>query len=95
MRDIILAIAVLLFFALGSFVMKCVDLFLSKINKSAETELEPQSPSYVMLTGDLKDDELLKAIHQFRDCHESMQIYLCEDMFSNLMEPNPFRESKK
>lgn len=86
MKNIILIMAVVLVFAFGFYLMKCLDNFLNENYKNIQTEINAKVPSYVMLTSDLTDDELMEEIRHFRNCHKDMRIYLCDDTVADLTE---------
>ena len=78
-RDIILVVAVLGVMVFGFFVMKRLDKFLDENRKRIEQEEKKQEPSYVMLTTDMTDEELIKNIRTYEKKRGDAYITLYQD----------------
>ena len=71
-RDIILVVAVLGVMVFGFFVMKRLDKFLDENRKRIEQEEKEKEPSYVMLTTNMTDEELIKNIRTYEKSAEML-----------------------
>ena len=78
-RDIILVVAVLGVMVFSFFVMKRLDKFLDENRKRIEQEEKEKEPSYVMLTTDMTDEELIKNIRTYEKQHGDAYITLYQD----------------
>ena len=78
-RDIILVLAVLGEMVFGFFVMKRLDKFLDENRKRTEQEEKEKEPSYVMLTTDMTDEELIKNIRTYEKQRGDAYITLYQD----------------
>ena len=78
-RDIILVVAVLGVMVFGFFVMKRLDKFLDENRKRIEQEEKEKEPSYVMLTTDMTDEELIKNIRTYEKQRGDAYITLYQD----------------
>ena len=78
-RDIILVVAVLGVMVFGFFVMKRLDKFLDENRKRIEQEEKGKEPSYVMLTTDMTDEELIKNIRTYEKQRGDAYITLYQD----------------
>ena len=78
-RDIILVAAVLGVMVFGFFVMKRLDKFLDENRKRIEQEEKKKEPSFVMLTTDMTDEELIKNIRTYEKQHGDAYITLYQD----------------
>ena len=78
-RDIILVVAVLGVMVFGFFVMKRLDKFLDENRKRIEQEEKEKEPSCVMLTTDMKDEELIKNIRTYEKQRGDAYITLYQD----------------
>ena len=84
-RDIILVVAVLGVMVFGFFVIKRLDKFFDENRKRIEQEKKEKEPSCVMLTTDMTDEELIKAIRTYEKQHGDahMTLYQDEDALYN------------
>ena len=78
-RDILLVVAVLVVMVFGFFVMKRLDKFLDENRKRIEQEEKEKEPSYVMLTTDMTDEELIKNIRTYEKQRGDAYITLYQD----------------
>ena len=78
-RDIILVVAVLGVMVFGFFVMKRLDKFLDENRKRIEQEEKEKEPSFVMLTTDMTDEELIKNIRTYEKQRGDAYITLYQD----------------
>ena len=78
-QDIILVVAVLGVMVFGFFVMKRLDKFLDENRKRIEQEEKEKEPSYVMLTTDMTDEELIKNIRTYEKKRGDAYITLYQD----------------
>ena len=78
-RDIILVVAVLGVMVFGFFVMKRLDKFLDENRKRIEQEEKEKEPSYVMLTTNMTDEELIKNIRTYEKQRGDAYITLYQD----------------
>lgn len=89
LKDMILILAVTAVFIFGFYIMKCVDRFLDENRtyyRCTDSDPKSQEPSFIMLTDDLPEDEIMKEIRNFKDKHEYTEIYLCDHTPENLSE---------
>ena len=78
-RDIILVVAVLGVMVFGFFVMKRLDKFLDENRKRIEQEEKEKEPSFIMLTTDMTDEELIKNIRTYEKQRGDAYITLYQD----------------
>lgn len=86
LRDVFLILAVLAVFVVGYFLMVRIDKSIYEKRKAIEKESEKQEPSYVMLTEELSDDEMVKEIRRFREKHENVRVFICDGKEGDLSE---------
>lgn len=79
MKEIIFIAAILVIFAFGFYLTRCLDIFLEENYKNTLIDIDKKEPSQVVLTGNLTDDEIIEEIHHFRENHKNIEIYLRED----------------
>lgn len=80
MREVLLAIVLIILGVYGYFLMKKLDCFLIDNHKTIQTENEKIEPSHIMLTNNLSDEEIMVEISLFRAKHEKMKILICDDV---------------
>ncbi|MBP3411973.1 MAG: hypothetical protein J6K89_01805 [Oscillospiraceae bacterium] len=95
MRDIILILSVLGVFAYGYFLMVRLDRFLDENRKAIEKETEKTEPSYVMLTEEMSEEEMVEEVRRFRKKHESTRIVLYDSSDTELSEEMGCRVGQK
>ena len=78
-RDIILVVSVLGVMVFGFFIMKRLDKFFDENRKRIEQEKKEKEPSCVMLTTDMTDEELIKAIRTYEKQHGDAHMTLYQD----------------
>ena len=78
-RDIILVVSVLTVMVFGFFIMKRLDKFLDENRKRIEQKKKEKTPSCVMLTTDMTDEELVKNIRTYEKQHGDAYITLYQD----------------
>ncbi len=78
MKDIVLIIAVLGVIAFGFYIMKRVDDFLDENYKNIHINAEKTDLTCVMLTDNMREDEMIKEILAFKEEHGKVYIYLCD-----------------
>lgn len=76
MNEIIAVGVIFLIFIYGYILMRNLDGFLVKNAKKLNQKITQQSPSYVMLTGELTLDEITEEIRNFKEKHEDVRILL-------------------
>lgn len=74
MKEALLIVAVLGVFAVVFFLMAKLDRFLAENRKAIEQESEKTEPSYIVLAGDLTEEELQKEIDRYREGHANIRI---------------------
>lgn len=77
-QDIILVITVLGVMCVGLFVIKQLDRSIYKDNSPPEQEENEKESSYIVLTADMRDDELLKLIRTYESKHGNTYMALCQ-----------------
>ena len=77
--DIILIVSVFGVMVFGFFVMKSFDKFLDENRKRIKQDKKEKEPSFVMLTTDLTDEELIKNIRTYEKQHGDAHITLFQD----------------
>lgn len=76
MKDAVLLIILIIVFVSGYFVMKKFDVFMDNNLKDIEDNPEKSEPSYIVLTQELSDDEILEEIQQLRNDNRNTDIYI-------------------
>lgn len=92
MRVIIPILILLGFLVLGYILMSRLDKFLEQNRNAIKTENEKQSPSCVMLSGELSDEELAEELMRFRNQHEDARVLLfssSDPTFSKMADRKP------
>lgn len=86
MKNAVLAVALMGLFVFGYFLMGKLDKFLEENRRATktqkqteETEVENQSASCVMLTGELSDEEITDELRRFRKKHENARIMIYDE----------------
>ena len=74
MKEALLIVAVLCVFAVVFFLLAKLDGFLAENRKAIEQESEKTGPSYIVLAGDLTEEELQKEIDRYRERHANIRI---------------------
>lgn len=95
LRDIVLILSVLGAFAYGYFLMVRLDRFLDENRKAIEKETEKTEPSYVMLTEEMSEEEIVEEVRRFRKKHESTRIVLYDSSGTELPEGMGHRVGQK
>lgn len=82
MKEVILIIVVLCMFVFGYFVMGNLDKFLAENRRCIEKESEKREPSFVMLTDNMTEEEIMEEVCSFCKSHrgENMILFCNEDM---------------
>ncbi len=80
MQEVLLAITLCILFGLGYFFIKKLDYFLVENRKSIKTENKNCEPSYIVLTYDLSDEEIINEIRRFQLKHKNTKILVCNDI---------------
>lgn len=85
-EDIFLALAFFAVIVFGYFLMAKLDAFLENNRRYIEDEKEVQEPSYIMLSDNLSDDEIMDEIKEFRQKNESISVVIYNSNNKNLSE---------
>ena len=80
MQDVLMALLVLCFLAIGFLPMKLIDRFLEQNQKNVQQEDQVCEPSYIVLTEELTDEEVTAEIRCYRKKHRHAKILLYENM---------------
>lgn len=84
MEGVILIVAVFLIFVWCFIMVKHFDEFLTDSFGCDFQNVEKKEPSCVLLTKDMTDEEMMEEIQYFREHHQKMEIYLCENICDDL-----------
>lgn len=74
MREIALVLVMTSIFFGGYCIMKKIDAFLAGNYNDIQNEDKVRSPSFVVLTNEMQDEEILEEIHHFCKKHEQAKI---------------------
>lgn len=83
MRDVILLLAVLIAFAFGYFLMAHLDKLLEENTKRIKNDVTNPQASYIMLSNDMSEEEMIEEIRKFREEHKKMQVLLCDSLIKD------------
>ena len=74
--DIAFLVVVLGIFVFGYHLMSQLDNHLDENRKHIEKENETKEPSYIVLSEEMSDEDILEEIRKFRDKHENTCVLL-------------------